>query len=187
MKYLVELHDSLSEALDKLVAPYVGKKFMDSFLNSLRGPHLQFMGGHWRMSSKVSHILPLFLCASSSPLATQVDQGPCAQSVGIGLYLRDALLDGIHVSPVCHLRHHLTAFFSPTSTSVMDTFYPGVVERFKNIAKNIEDRYGITPMFGYFYCVCFNIPVPSLNRRVLLRPHLTSRTPLPSAWCMFSV
>ncbi len=60
----------------------------------------------------------------------------------------------------------------------MDTFYPGVVARFKRVAQTLKDKYGVEPQFGYFYCVCFNIPVPHLNRRVLLRPHLDFKNPI---------
>ena len=60
----------------------------------------------------------------------------------------------------------------------METHFPGVVARFNNVAKIIGEKYQHHPQFGYFFCICFNIPLPDYSMRVLLRPHLDYKNPI---------
>lgn len=68
--------------------------------------------------------------------------------------------------------------FSGCVSKFMEDHFPNVVARFKKVADYIWKEYGKRPKFGYFYCLCLNIPVPDEQWRVLLRPHLDFKNPI---------
>jgi hypothetical protein len=52
--------------------------------------------------------------------------------------------------------------------------FPGVARRFFECAEWHQEKYGFTPIFGLFFCLCINATFPG-QKRVHCHPHADSK------------
>ena len=78
-----------------------------------------------------------------------------------------------YLSALINLTFCLTNCYSAHVNSAVETHFPDMYQRMKDVNATVEKRYGIKPSFGVFWNFCVNAPYPQAGvKEVLCRPHI---------------
>ncbi|KAJ7226363.1 hypothetical protein B0H12DRAFT_1077795 [Mycena haematopus] len=145
-----------------------------SFKDAARGPHLANIIGHHRQSAKVGS----FLALDGSSLMLSAIQKPRLTAWHV------ANLDRVNRFLALPIIKQIMRVLALSLTTIRCTHpnyrkfvsgviriaFPGIAARFEKDAEWHFQRYGIRPMFGYFWNFCWNAVFPG-QARVHAFPH----------------